>query len=169
MLEERRNELVRILNKGFEFQVIERVKIYKSCFHRLFGKKTVEEVVHNFLIKEPTLSVLDKISIESLDFKEEDFNNLESDNDRKKYSRKHLKHMSRIVAIIVSGPEPEVSVLNKNTELFFKYLKPSDLFNIIQIADIASNLGDFINSTRYVAAANVLNQPKADPVEETTA
>lgn len=169
MVEERRNELVRILNKGFEFQVIEKVKIYKTWFHRLFRKNTIEEVVHNFIIKEPTLSVLDHISIESSVFNEEEFNNLESEGDIKKYSRKHLKTMAKIVAVIVSGPEPEEFVLKKNTDLFFKYLKPSDLFNIIQIADVASNLGDFINSTRYAAAANVLNQQKADQVEEQTA
>lgn len=169
MLEERRNELVRILNKGFEFQVTEIVKVYSSWFHKLINKSKKEEIVHTFLVREPTLSILDHISIESSAFNEQDFNNLQSEADIKKYTREHLRAMAKIIAIIVSGPEFDKYDLKKKTSLFFKYLKPSDLFNIIQIADIASNLGDFINSTRYVAAANVLNQPKADPVEETTA
>ena len=169
MLEEKRNELVRLINKGFEFQLTEVVFKYKNWFHKLIGKQYSEKIVHIFHVKEPTLSVLDRISLESSVFNEDDFNGLRSENDMKKFSRKHLRTMAKIISIAISGPDSLESEIETKTDLFFKYLKPSDLFNIIQLADIASNLGDFINSTRYVAAANVLNQTKADQVEEPTA
>lgn len=168
MIEEKRNELVRILNKGFEFELTEQVFKRKSGLLGLFLKNEKQFIKHTFLIKEPTLSVLDRISLISLSLNETEFNDLVSDNDKKKYSRKHYKTMAMIIAIIVAGPDASECEINKKSILFFKYLKPSDIFNIIQLSDITNNLGDFINSTRYVAAANVLNEPKADPVEETT-
>lgn len=169
MIEEKRNEIIRLLNHGFQFEINQISYIKKKGWKSIFKKKEKLEIKHVFTIKEPTLSVLDRISLESLVFDEKEFNDLKTDNDIKKYSRKHLKSMAIIVAIAVCGPNALQSEINEKTKLFYTYLKPSDLYSIMQLSDIASNLGDFINSTRLVAAANVLNEPKADQVEETMA
>lgn len=169
MLEEKRNELIRLINKGFEFEVIEKAFEFKKSFFGLIKKSKEIEIKHIFYIKEPTLSVLDRISLESISFDESLFNNLENDNDIKKYSRKHYKTIAKIIAIAVCGPDTSECEIKQKASLFFKYLKPSDIFNILKLSDITNNHGDFINSTRFVAAANVLNQAPADQVEETLA
>lgn len=169
MIEEKRNELIRLLNKGFEFEITEIIYERTPGLKGFFKPKGRKEVDHKFFIKEPTLSVLDRISIESLNLDESAFNNLKTDVDIKQYSRKHLRTMAKIIAISNCGPNALESEINKKTNLFHQYLKPSDIYSIIQLIDIVSNLGDFINSTRLVAAANVLKEQKADQVEEATA
>lgn len=168
MIEEKRREIARLLNHGFDFEVKEIVNVKNPGFFGFLFPKVKKEVVHVFRIKEPTLSVLDRISLESIDFDESIFNNLENDSDQKKYSKVHLKRVAKIIAIMVCGPGGRESEIHKLQSLFFKFLRPSEILSIIQLIDIASNLGDFINSTRLLAAANVLEEKKpiADQVEE---
>lgn len=70
--------------------------------------------------------------------------------------------MAKIIAIAVAENENQEEEL---TELFFKALKPSELNQLMQIIDIASNLTDFINSTLLVTAAQA-HQAKTASVEE---
>ncbi|GEM_PF-3086804 len=167
--EEKRRELLRLMSKGFHFEIVETLKVRQPGFLGFFKPKTKEKKVHTFYIKEPTLYMLDQISLESIELDESEFNNLETQQDQKKYSRKHYRRMARVIAILVSGIEADESEILENQKLLFKYLKPSDLYSIVELADVVSNNTDFINSTRNVAAANVLNerQPTADLVEDT--
>jgi hypothetical protein len=163
LLEEKRSELVRLMNRGFEFAITEKVKVKQDGLFGIFKPKLITEVQHSFLIKEATLATLDLISLESLELDETGFD-FTADSDRLRYSRKHYRRMAKIIAIAVCGANAEKSEISEKTDLFFKYLKPSDLYNILKLIDITSNLGDFINSTRLVTAANVLNE--ADLVEK---
>lgn len=170
MFEEKRQELIRLLNHGFEFEVKELTLEKREGFFGFLFPRVKKEVVHTFKIKEPTLSVLDRISLESLEFDEKEFNDLLTNPDMKRFSRKHYKTMAKIIAIIVCGVGATTQEINKHSKLFFENLKPSDIYNIVQLSDVVSNMGDFINSTRLLSAANVLNErkPIADLVEEAT-
>ncbi|TDX83990.1 hypothetical protein [Epilithonimonas xixisoli] len=155
-LEEKRREITRILGKGFHFEIAEKIEIKPKGLLSFFKKKEYQIIPRAFQIKEPTLSVLDRISLESINLIESEFNDLKTFADQKRFSRKHYKLMAKIIAIAVAGPYGEESEITEFKNLFFKYLKPSDLYNIVQMIDITSNLMDFINSTRLVTAANVL-------------
>ena len=111
--------------------------------------------------------MLDRIALESLDidtgkFKEEG----DSTNYLKKTNRLHYKKMAKIVAIACYDEAKHINETEEDlAELFFRCLTPSELFQIIEIIDIASNHMDFMNSTLLVTAAQA-QTAKTEIVEE---
>lgn len=154
LLEERRSELIKLVNEGFVFEIIEHKKIKKN----LFAKTQNIEVVHEFKVKELPYSTLDKISLLSIDM--EVYANEEDDKILKKEAVNHRLNMCKIIALAVLSINYTDSDYSRLTQLFYKNLKPSDGFRICQLIDIASNLGDFTNSIRLVTAANTVQKEK---------
>lgn len=145
-----------LLSNGFDFEIKEKKKVFDKGFFKFFLPKIEKELIHKFHISEPTLSVLDRISLESNGFDESIFNNLENDSDQKKFSRSNLKRMAKIIAIMVCGPTASRFKIRKNSKLLFENLKPSELNTIIRLSDIMSNRGDFINATRLMSASETI-------------
>lgn len=158
-----KKELIRLINKGFPFEIEVHRKKRKPGFWGYFQKKISEKETRLFLIKEPTLQTLDRIALASLDINIEKFKDEENySNYLKKNSRLHYKIMAKIIAISLNVESDEEKKL---TELFYKCLRPSELNDLTQIIDIASNFTDFMNSTLLVTAAKA-QTAKTESVEE---
>ena len=159
------NELMKLISEGFAFTI--KYRISKKKWWQFWKKNTFKIVEEQFRIKELTLGILDRISLESVELKEEDEQSVDS-HYIKTYSRKHYKRVARIIAIAILGRDAEY--LQKNpfgnydlvlNEIEIKRLStkilavltPSDISKILDMIDIESNLGDFINSTRKLTAA----------------
>lgn len=158
-----KNELTRLINRGFPFQIEVTTKRRNPGIFGYFQSLETIKETKEFVIKEPTLATLDRIALLSLDIDpekhkdEQDFNNY-----LKKNNRLHYKIMARIIAVSVAEEEDEEKEL---TELFYKCLKPSELYQIMQVADLASNHTDFMNSTLLVTAAQA-HTARTETVEE---
>lgn len=67
---------------------------------------------------------------------------------------KHSRRMARIVAIAVLGNQWEdKKLLAEHTEFFSRWLKNSQLWELVQAIDLTNNLADFINSMRLMSSA----------------
>ncbi len=180
---EKRNELVKLINGGFPFEIEVNQKEIQKGFWGFLRKKITVKKNYQFSIKELPLSVLDRISIESLEINVDEFSGEDAMNMAKKTTRKYVKKMAKIIAIAVLGKDYEYQEkdyfgriiyktddeeLRRLTELFFRTLKPSDLLYLIELIDVSSNLSDFISSTRLVTAASTIMEKEktADLVEE---
>ncbi|MGX9985829.1 hypothetical protein [Soonwooa purpurea] len=153
-LEERKSELLRLINDGFVFEVVEKKQVQK---HILAKPKTIE-VKHEFKIKELPYSTLDRISLLSLEM--EQYATETNEKALKREAVNHRLSMAKIIAIAVLSTNYTEKGFNRLTQLFYDFLKPSDVNRICQLIDIASNLGDFINSIRLVTAANTVQKEK---------
>lgn len=159
----KKNELIRLINDGFPFEIEYTVRKRKPGIFGFFLPKEVVKETRQFLIKEPTLATLDRIALISADINTELFSDEENFNIYlKKNSRLHYKKMANVIAIAVAAPEDDAHAL---TELFFDALKPSHLLLIIELIDVASNLQDFMTSTLMVTAARA-HTAKAESVEK---
>lgn len=161
------NELIRLINQGFPFEITIYKKIKKPGILGYLQKKVTTSETRLFLIKEPTLATLDRIALASLDidtekFKDEkDFNNY-----LKKTNRLHYRKMAKIIAIACYDESKYINETEDDlAELFFRCLRPSELKQIIELIDIASNHTDFMNSTILVTAAQA-QTAKTEIVEE---
>ncbi len=158
-----KNELIRLINQGFPFEITIKKKERKPGIMGYFQKKVSISETRLFLIKEPTLEILDRIALASLEIDLEKFKDEENYSTYlKKNSRLHYKIMAKIIAISLNVESDEEKKL---TELFYKCLHPSELNDLTQIIDIASNFTDFMNSTLLVTAAKA-QTAKTESVEE---
>ena len=159
------NELMKLISEGFAFTI--KYKISEKKWWQFWKKNTFKIVEEQFRIKELTLGILDRISLESVELKEEDEQSVDS-NYIKTYSRKHYKRVARIISIAILGKNAEylqknafgsydlvlneIEIKRLSTKIL-SVLTPSDISKLLDIIDIESNLGDFINSTRKLTAA----------------
>lgn len=161
------NELIRLINQGFPFEITIHKKIKKPGIWGYFQKKVATSETRLFLIKEPTLATLDRIALESLDIDTEKFKDEENfTNYLKKTNRLHYKKMAKILAIACYDQLKHINETEDDlAEIFFRCLTPSELCQIIELIDIASNHMDFMNSTLLVTAAQA-QTAKTEIVEE---
>ena len=158
-----KNELVRLINEGFPFEIEITVKRRKPGIFGFFLPKEVLKETRQFLVKEPTLATLDRIALVSADINTDLFSDEENFNMYlKKNSRLHYRKMANVIAIAVAQPGDNINDL---TEIFFAALKPSHLLQIIVLIDVASNLQVFMTSTLMVTAAKA-HMTKAESVEK---
>ena len=157
------NELIKLIGEGFSFKIT--YTINEKKWWQFWKKNNLKTVEEDFKIKELTLGILDRISLESVELKEEDEQSVDS-NYIKTY--KHYKRVARIIAIAVLGKNAEylqknafgsydlvlneIEIKRLSTKIL-SVLTPSDISKLLDIIDIESNLGDFINSTRKLTAA----------------
>jgi hypothetical protein len=122
-----------------------------------------------FVIHEPTLSILDRISAEQIELSIDEAIMRSEDGvcEAKKLSNEHSRRMAKIIAIAVIGQNYVIAEkkrgvikyrydnkrLDELTEIFFHNVKPSLLFEYVMLISTISNLGDFTNSIRLMSAA----------------
>ena len=162
------NELNRMIERGLTFTVKRKKKVRRPGWLGWIRKKiTIDEDVR-FEIKEPTLSVLDRISAEGI-MMDIDESQMQSDagmSIAKKMVHDHARRMARVIAIAVLGENYEIATINNGrtsyirddrrldelTDLFAHSVKPSDLINLCVAINTMSNLGDFTNCIRLTSA-----------------
>lgn len=163
-LQQEREELRLLINEGVAFNVtyFEKVRVRGGGFIgwllRLLKRKpryTVEERQRSFVIKEPTAYTLDRLSAEYLELAMDEAK-IKADPRqvaRQLYS-KHSRRMARIVAIAVLGNQWEdKKQLGELTDFFARWLKNSQVWQLVQAVDLTNNLADFINSMRLMSSA----------------
>lgn len=165
-LEQERAELNSLINKGVSFEVKDIVFDVKKRFG-IFKQRTPKTIIRKFTIEELTLSTLDRISAEIIEFAIDEA--VMKSEDAMKTARglvsKHANRCARVVAIAVLGedrliPRPgkggttlwveDVERLDELTALFARAIRPSKLYQLYVLVNAMSNLGDFLNSIRLM-------------------
>lgn len=163
-----KQELNLLIDRGMSFQVERTVYKRPKGIFSGFMKAAPEKEVLQFTIQEPTLSTLDRLSVEQIDIVIDEAA-LKSDvaiSEAKKITHEHARRMARIIAIATMGQdyikavqtgarvkyERDNQKLDELTDLFLQYIKPSQLIQLTLMVNTMSNLGDFINSIRLMSA-----------------
>ena len=128
------------------------------CIRDRFGRGNAVELVERqrgFVVKEPTAFTLDRLSAEYIELVLDEAKIKEAPRqEARKLYMKHSRRMARIVAIAVLGNEWEdKKQLAEHTEFFSRWLKNSQLWELVQAIDLTNNLADFINSMRLMSSA----------------
>lgn len=174
-LEQERNELRLLINEGVAFTVtyFEKVRIggWWRKLAMLFArgqKYRLEERQRSFVVKEPTAFTLDRLSAEYIELVMDEAKIKESPRqEARRLYTKHSRRMARIVAIAVLGNQWEdKKLLAEHTDFFSRWLKNSQLWELVQAIDLTNNLADFINSMRLMSSARTtmptrIESPKA--------
>lgn len=167
LLEQERRELNTIIGKGVSFEVKDVEFETKTRFWGLFKKHIPHEVTRKFTIQEPTLSTLDRLSAEWVEFTidEQELQKPESMKAARTLTHFHARRAAKVVAIAALGeerliPKPckagtiwieDEKRLEELTDLFARKIKPSRLHQLYNIVNTMSNLGDFVNSIRLMS------------------
>lgn len=167
LLEQERRELNTIIGKGVSFEVKDVEFETKTHFWGLFKKHIPHEVTRKFTIQEPTLSTLDRLSAEWVEFAidEQELQKPESMKAARTLTHFHARRAAKVVAIAALGeerliPKPckagtiwieDEKRLEELTDLFARKIKPSRLHQLYNIVNTMSNLGDFVNSIRLMS------------------
>ena len=122
---------------------------------------------YNHGIKIPTLSTLDRLSAEWVEFAidEQELQKPESMKAARTLAHFHARRAAKVVAIAALGeerliPKPckagtiwveDEKRLEELTDLFARKIKPSRLHQLYNIVNTMSNLGDFVNSIRLMS------------------
>lgn len=161
-LQQERNELRLLINEGVAFNVSYLEKVRKGGrWHwllRLFKRSKAIELVERqrtFVVKEPTAFTLDRLSAEYIELVMDEAKVKEAPRqEARRLFSKHNRRMARIVAIAVLGNQWEdKKQLGELTEFFSRWLKNSQLWELVQAIDLTNNLADFINSMRLMSSA----------------
>lgn len=167
-LAQERNELNVLINKGMSFEVQDVEVQYKKYMWGLFKLKKLVSITRKFVIKEPTLGTLDRLSAEWLEFAVDDMTTetINVLSKARELVANNAERCARIIAIAVLGTDllvPHVGFrgvvtytedtekLDELTRLFIHKIKPSELYQIFLTIDTMCNLGDFINSIRLMS------------------
>lgn len=160
-IEAEKKEIRLLISKGISFVVdyteIQTVYIPRFSFCKWLKKKvaTSEAKQREYVIQEPTLYTLDRLSAEYIEMivDEEEIRNAPRQQARI-YFQEHSKRMAKIVAIAVLGNEwDNADKLSELSGFFFRWLKNSSLVELVQVIDLTNNLADFINSIRLLSSA----------------
>ena len=179
-----RDELNLLIRQGQKFSIRYTVTRRESHLLGLRSRTTKEEHAEAFEIKEPTLSVLDRLSAHwlemTIDEKALSSGGADTLTEAKRVTGDNTRRMAKVIAISVLGEDYHIKTVDKKTgrinygnddkelerltDLFFHTIKPSELVILCQSITNIANLGDFIGSMRYMSGART-TQPKADRIE----
>ena len=168
-----REELNLLIRQGQKFSIRYTVTRRESHLLGLRSRTTKEEHAEAFEIKEPTLSVLDRLSAHwlemTIDEKALSSGGADTLTEAKRVTGDNTRRMAKVIAIAVLGEDYHIKTVDQKTgriqygnddkelerltDLFFHTIKPSDLVIICQQIINIANLGDFIGSMRYMSGA----------------
>lgn len=165
-LEQERKELNALINKGVSFEVKDIEFETHKKFFGLIKKRIPKEVTRTFTIEEVTLSTLDRLSAEWIEFAIDESLMKSADGMKRArgLAKEHAGRCARIIAIAVLGencfvPRPykggtrwveDVQAIEELTDLFARKIKPSKLYKLCVLVNAMCNLGDFLNSIRLM-------------------
>lgn len=167
-LEQERQELNTLINKGVAFEVKDTVFDTQRKFFGLIKKRIPKKVTRTFKIEEMTLATLDRLSAEWIEFAIDEAAMKSADGMKRArgLAKEHALRCAKVVAIAVLGesrliPRPhkggmrwieDTKAIEELTALFARAIKPSKLYQLYTLISAMSNLGDFINSIRLMQA-----------------
>jgi len=162
-LQAEKDEIRRLISHGISVLVKHtenttvRIPRWNNKLGRLFKRKvtTAEEKQREYIIKEPTLFTLDRLSLEYIELQIDESKIKEAPRQQSRlYFKEYNKRMACIVAIAILGNEWEDNKkLEELTDFIFKWLTNSQLADLIKVIDLTNNLADFINSIRLISSA----------------
>lgn len=164
-----RNELNSLIKRGVSFEVEDVETQYKPYLWGLFKKKRLVPITRNFVIEEPTLGTLDRLSSEWIEMAidEEAVKGDDGMLQARKMAKRHALRCAKVIALAVLGSDylkpkaskggviryiEDVARLNELTALFARSIKPSVLYQLCVLINAMCNLGDFLNSIRLMSA-----------------
>ena len=167
-LQQEKDELNALIGKGIDFTVPDVEFEVEKRFFGLFKKYKPKNITRSFKIVEPTLSTLDRLSAEWIEFAldEADMKSPDALERSRRLVHDHSIRFARIVAIAALGedreiPKPvnggvkwveDVERLDELTRLFARNIKPSRLYQLTILINAMCNLGDFTNSIRLMSS-----------------
>lgn len=168
-LEQQKNELNALINKGVSFEVMDTEFQTKTKFFGLWKKRVAVQVKRQFKIEEPTLSTLDRLSAEWIEFAidESVMQSKDGMQRARTLAKEHSIRCAKVVAIAAIGSDYLVPTIGKNgvvryvedterleylTSLFSRTIKPSKLYQLYVLINAMCNLGDFLNSIRLMSS-----------------
>jgi hypothetical protein len=162
-LQAEREELRLLIGNGISFTVnyqeaqVTKVPRWANWLGKIFKRKVTikQDLQREYIIKEPTLFTLDRLSAEYIELKIDEQKIKEAPRQQSRlYLREYDKCMAKIIAIAVLGNDWEDNKqLESLTAFLFKWLKPSQLNELSGVVDLTNNLADFINSIRLMSSA----------------
>lgn len=153
------NELNLLIQRGTTFEIEKVDYIRPKGLFSVFKKKIRKVEKLKYIIQEPTLAVLDRISAEQIELAidENVMISAEGMNEARRMPRVHARRMAGIVALAVLGQDYIASKDEKSlrdlTEIFYKNIKPSRLMQLVLMINTMTNLGDFTNSIRLMSGS----------------
>ncbi|WP_407497494.1 hypothetical protein [Elizabethkingia meningoseptica] len=162
-----RRELTKLINNGFPITLSETYVERKKGLLRFFSKPEKKTREVTYVIKELTFNIIDLISLEAQSLNLKDYEGKEGLAFNNSLSRSDIKIMCKIIALAIMGTDYEYKVITDQREKYIRdekglrriqnhlsqNLHPSDLFGILNLIDIHSNLGDFTNSIGLITGA----------------
>lgn len=180
-LQRERSELQKLRDTGVTFDVDITYQRRKPGLLGYFRKRERYTEKKVFVIKEPTLATLDRLSTLWLDLAidETKLNDSEYFNTAKQLAAKEAYKLAEVVAVAVLGEDyydttnkggyfvrkPNEKRLKRLASLFAHTVTPSQLLTIAILLTNVSNLGDFTNSIRLMSATRT-SDPMASRIEE---
>lgn len=167
-----RDELNLMIQNGVRFSVSR--KVYRRAPGPLgfLLPRRAETVTETFVIQEPTLNTLDRLTEISIQMEVPEAELSEGGQKTlaaaKRTANQNTRRMARIIAIAVLGEDYYYTIQDRNgrirekrddktldrlTDLFAHTIKPSVLVELAKTVTSVSNLGDFIGSMRYMSGA----------------
>lgn len=147
-----KNELEVLLDKGFTIKIT-----YTEPIKSLFRTKYIEKS-ETITFKEPTLAVLDRVSLEYMELEQcaEDIAKF-GESVAKRVAYKQAMTMARIIAIFALGEKifkPDFSEntqeFNRLTKIISHICKPSAMVQIVSKLSTLSNIPAFLNTIKLI-------------------
>lgn len=168
-LEQERSELNALIDRGVSFEVQDIEVQHKTYLWGLFKKKILVPIKRNFVIEEPTLGTLDRLSSEWVEMAidEESIKGVDGILQARIMTKKHALRCAKVIALAVLGSDylipkagkggivrykEDTKRLEELTRLFSRQIKPSELYQLYVLINAMCNLGDFLNSIRLMSA-----------------
>ncbi|ERI85113.1 hypothetical protein HMPREF1981_02000 [Bacteroides pyogenes F0041] len=168
-LEQERSELNALIGRGVSFEVQDVEVRHKTYLWGLFKKKVLVPITRNFVIEEPTLGTLDRLSSEWVEMAidEEAIKSTDGMLQARIMTKKHALRCAKVIALAVLGSdylipkagnggivryEEDTKRLEELARLFARQIKPSELYQLYVLINAMCNLGDFLNSIRLMSA-----------------
>jgi len=147
-----------MINEGTRFSVTYTTKARKKGLKGWLSPKVEKEVKEEFVLKEPTLAVLDRASVVWLRMNTDGIDGEGADVLKEGFTlaAKHSHDMAECLAILVLGERyykadgNDDNEIERLTELFYRTVKPSQFIELATFINATSNLVDFVNSMRLM-------------------
>jgi hypothetical protein len=182
-LQQERNELNVLINKGVPFEIEDIEFEEKRAFFGLINRRVPVKVKRKFKIEEPTLGTLDRLSTEWIEFEMDEAMMKSGDGMQRArtLAGKHSMRCARMIALAVLGSDYLIPKYTRNgvvryvedtarleylTGLFSRSIKPSQLHQLCVLINAICNLGDFVNSIRLMCAHRTTMPVRIEPNSE---
>jgi hypothetical protein len=161
-LEAEKKEIRLLISNGIKFvveyadTVENKVPFWKKWLWWIKRKNTAKvSKQEEFFVKQPTAYTLDRLCAEYIELVIDEDKLKEAPRQMsRQYFRKYSRRMATIVAIAVLGNEWENDIeLKRLSGFFFKWVKNSQLYELVKAIDLTNNLVDFVNSIRLMSGA----------------